>query len=317
MEFADHGGKDVGGFEVEIVVDAVEIGGHDRDEAGPVLAVVGPAHLDPGDLGHGVGGIGGLQGTGQEVGLFHGLGAVPGVDAGASEKKKPPDPEAVARMDQVGLDGQVLVDEFRREGVIGVNPPHLGRRQEDVFRPLFPEKGLDGVLAREVKLFAGPPDDIAVSGRSKPAADGLSHQPPMARHIDFRRSVHACPLFLFEVMKGREALSLADAVLFGRLQILPDHDPHQFLKGDLRLPAQDASGPWRGRPGESRPRWAGNTGGRCGRRRARSPHPCRPHPRRTPSQAMAMPTSAKALSTNSRTEWASPVAMTKSSGASS
>ena len=49
---------------------------------GAVLAVVAPAHLDAGDLGQGVGPVGGLKRAGEEVVLGDGLRGELGVDAG-------------------------------------------------------------------------------------------------------------------------------------------------------------------------------------------------------------------------------------------
>lgn len=69
VEFADQRRQDMGGFQIKVVVWTVEVGGHDRDVGGPVLSVIGVAHLDAGDLGDGVGGIGGFQRSGEQ-GVF-------------------------------------------------------------------------------------------------------------------------------------------------------------------------------------------------------------------------------------------------------
>ena len=58
MEFADEGGEDVGVGEVEVVVDAVEVGGHGGDEVNAILLVIGFAEFESGDFGDGVGFIG-------------------------------------------------------------------------------------------------------------------------------------------------------------------------------------------------------------------------------------------------------------------
>jgi len=60
----DQGGQHMGVFRVVIVPGAIEIGGHGRDEIGAILAVVGVTHADTGNLGNGVGLVGGLQGHG-------------------------------------------------------------------------------------------------------------------------------------------------------------------------------------------------------------------------------------------------------------
>ena len=81
MSLADQGGEDVAGLQIVVVARAVEVGRHDRKIAGAVLAVVGPAHLDASDLGHGVGAVRGFKGAGQQVGFADGLRTFPRVDA--------------------------------------------------------------------------------------------------------------------------------------------------------------------------------------------------------------------------------------------
>ena len=74
----------MGGLQVKIVTRAIEIGGHNADKPGLVLAVIRLAHLYTGDLCNGIGLIGGLQITGKKVFLFHRLGAVFRVDTGTT-----------------------------------------------------------------------------------------------------------------------------------------------------------------------------------------------------------------------------------------
>ena len=81
MHFADQGREDVGVLKIVIVSRPVEIGRHDADEIGAVLPVVRGTHLDAGDLGDGVGLVGGFQHAGKEMFLLHRLRRVLGVDA--------------------------------------------------------------------------------------------------------------------------------------------------------------------------------------------------------------------------------------------
>ena len=85
---ADEGRQDVGVAEVEVVAGAVEVGRHGGEVLRAVLAVVAPAHLDAGDLGERVGAVGGLERTGEQVGLRHGLRGKLGVDAGGAEEEQ-------------------------------------------------------------------------------------------------------------------------------------------------------------------------------------------------------------------------------------
>lgn len=51
VEFPNQGGQNVGAFEIEVVVRAVEIGGNGGNEVASVLAPVGLAEFDTGNLG--------------------------------------------------------------------------------------------------------------------------------------------------------------------------------------------------------------------------------------------------------------------------
>ena len=148
VELADHRWDDVGGFQVVVVAWAVEVGGHHGKKLRAVLPVVGPAHLNPGDFGHGVGAVGGLQGAGVQIFLLDGLRTVARVDAGRAQEQQPLDTGAPRLVDDVGLDGEVFADEFRGIGVVGQYPAHFGGGEEDVFRSLGGEEGRGGRRCR-------------------------------------------------------------------------------------------------------------------------------------------------------------------------
>lgn len=101
MELADEGWKNVARLQVEIVIRAIEIRGHDRDVLCPVLSVVRPAHLDTGDFGHCIGLICWLERPCHQELFSHRLRAVPGIDARASEEEQPIDTVEIALMDDV------------------------------------------------------------------------------------------------------------------------------------------------------------------------------------------------------------------------
>ena len=130
VEFADQGGQDVGGLQVEIVVRAVQVGGHDRDEGGAVLPVVGVALFHAGDFGDGVRRVRRLQRAGEQGVFPDRLGGEFGVDAGAAQEDQPPDPVELGLVEDVGLDHQVFVDELAAIDVVGVDAAHFGGGQE-------------------------------------------------------------------------------------------------------------------------------------------------------------------------------------------
>ena len=77
------------GLQIEVVPRTVEIGGHEGQILGAVLAVEAAAELDAGDLGDGIGTVGLFQGTGEEVLLLERLGRELRVDAGAAQEDEP------------------------------------------------------------------------------------------------------------------------------------------------------------------------------------------------------------------------------------
>ena len=89
VEFSDQGRQDMGFFQIEVVVGAVEVVGHGGQVSGAVLAVIGPAHGDAGDLGDGVGVVGRLQRAGQQILFLDRLRRQLGVDAGAAQEEQP------------------------------------------------------------------------------------------------------------------------------------------------------------------------------------------------------------------------------------
>lgn len=150
VEFPDQGREHVGGFQVEVVVGAIEIGGHHGDEPGAVLPVVSLAHLDSRDLGNGVGLIRGFEKAGEQMFLFHGLGCVFRIDARGAEKQKAVHLVFPGGMDDVALNDQVVVDELGRIAVVGMNPAHFGGGEKDVFRLAGFEKPADLGLVSEI-----------------------------------------------------------------------------------------------------------------------------------------------------------------------
>jgi hypothetical protein len=87
VEAADEGGDDVGVFRVVVVAGAVEVGGHGAVVEQAVLGAVVLAELEAGDLGDGVGFVGGLERAGEQAVLGHRLGRQLRVDAGRAEEQ--------------------------------------------------------------------------------------------------------------------------------------------------------------------------------------------------------------------------------------
>jgi len=184
MEFADQRRQDVGGFQVEVVVRAVQVGGHDRDIGGPVLAVVGVAHLDPGDLGDGVGRIGGFQRAGEQGVLADRLGGEFGVDAGTAQEDQAFHPGPIRLMEDVDLDQQVFVNELAAIDIIGVNAANLGGGEKHDIRAFLGEEARGRRLIEQIEFGVGAQNQVGVALRPQGAHQGGTHQAAMASDVN-------------------------------------------------------------------------------------------------------------------------------------
>ncbi len=84
VNLAHHGRHNMAVLQMEVVVGAVEVGGHYGNIIGAVLQVVALAHLQACNLGNGILLVGIFQRAGQQTVLLHRLGSVLGIDAGAT-----------------------------------------------------------------------------------------------------------------------------------------------------------------------------------------------------------------------------------------
>lgn len=165
---------------VIVIAGAVEIGRHHTAVVCAVLAVVAFAELDASDLRDCVGLVGGLQGTRKESIFLHGLGNSLGVDATGAEEKEFLDAIAVGRIDDVGLDHEVFVDEFGGVGVVGVDAADFGCGEVDLIGFFLGEEGANGSLIGEIELGMGTRNDIGVALGLELADDGGADHATMA-----------------------------------------------------------------------------------------------------------------------------------------
>ncbi len=190
METADHGGQHVAVLGVVVVVGAVQVGGHHRDEMAAVLRPVSIAEFDPGDFGNGVGFVGGLQQPGEQGLFLQRLGGHFGVNAGGAEEHEFRHARLVGGVDHVGLNHQVVVQKLGPVGIVGQDAADLGRRQEHVVRFFFPEKFVDFQLVAQVQGAGRRQRKLRVALSQQPAVDGRTHHAAMAGNVYFVLFLH-------------------------------------------------------------------------------------------------------------------------------
>ena len=165
------------GLQVEVVAGAVQVGRHEREVVGAVLAVEAAAQLDAGDLGDGVGAVGLLQRAGEQVLLLERLRGLARVDAGAAEEDQPLDARGERLVDEVELDHQVLLDELARLLPVGQDAADLGGGDDDDLGLLLGEEALRGALVGEIELGDVADDQVLVAARRRARRIALPTRP--------------------------------------------------------------------------------------------------------------------------------------------
>ena len=173
-----------------VVVGAVQVGGHDRNEVGAVLPVEELAVFQAADLRKGVGLVGFFQLTGQKAGLCHGLGRHAGIDAGGAKEQQLLAAVLPRAVYDVHLQHHIVVHEVGQSGFVGHNPADFRRSQHHIVRPFLREKGLHRLLTHQVQLLMRAGQEIGIALTRQFPADCRPDHPAMAGHVDFPVLVH-------------------------------------------------------------------------------------------------------------------------------
>ena len=169
-------------FWMVVVAWPVQIRRHGADEVASVLVPVGVAQLQPSNFGDGVRFIRGLELT-REQGVFaHGLRGVFGVNARAPQEQKLVHPGHSSRLDDVRFHHQVVIQEFGTVGVVGVNAPHFGGSEVNVFGPCRHHEFPNLVLIPQVQFVGRPQDEVGGAGLFERPNDGTPHHATVSRH---------------------------------------------------------------------------------------------------------------------------------------
>ena len=112
MEPADHSGKYVRGFEIEVVSRTVQVRRQEADRGESILGMICRRKLDSGDLRDRISFICLFQGAGQQRLFFDWLGCQPRINTGGSEKQKSLGTVPPRRMNYIGLNCEILMEEL-------------------------------------------------------------------------------------------------------------------------------------------------------------------------------------------------------------
>ena len=175
MGLAQQRGRHVAVLQVEVVTRAEQVGRHGGNEIVPELAPVGLTQLDAGDLGHRVPLVGGFERAGQKRVLGDRLRGQARIDARGPQQQQLSDADPPGRLDHVGLDRQVVVEEVRGPRVVGQNPAHRGRGQDDPVGPRLGDPILGFRLAAQIDDLPAAGQNLAVLGPQAPDDGGADH----------------------------------------------------------------------------------------------------------------------------------------------
>ena len=121
MKLANECRYDVRIIEIKIVMRPIEIAGHDGNILAPVLPAVGLAGHNSGDFGDRIPLVSRFERSRQQRRFLNGLGGKFWVDAGRAQENKTVDASLVRPVNDIGLNGEIVIDEVGRIGTIGDN----------------------------------------------------------------------------------------------------------------------------------------------------------------------------------------------------
>ena len=90
---------------------------------------------------------------------------------------------AVGRMDNIGLNHQVLIDEVGGIRVVGPDSPDLCGGQIDPPGTLLSKEVIYGLLVREVKLRMSSRNDVSITAQPDPAQHGGTYHAAVTRNV--------------------------------------------------------------------------------------------------------------------------------------
>ena len=203
-----------------------------------VLAVVGLAHLDAGDLGDGVPLVGRLQRAGEQVLLAHRLRRkLAGRCSSSRGSSSFVTPLRQAASMTLRLDQQVVADEVRRVGVVGEDAADLGRREEHVRRAAPRAKNASHRrLVAQVELALRAQQ----RGSCSPLAAAAARSPSRPARGGRRRRSRSSLFMVADSTLKPSLLSRARRVARARGR-LAHHLAHQLVEADLAAPSRASS----------------------------------------------------------------------------
>ena len=197
--------------QIEVVVGSVEVGRHRRNEMPAVLAPIGLRQLDARNLGDRIPLVGRLQRSGQQRRFRDRLIGEPGIDARRAEKQQLPDADLMGGVDDVRLDHEVVVEEFRRSCRVGQNAADRGRGDEDGLGPLASPSTPARPPARADRLRRGRGSrsvHASLFSRRVNAAPTMPRCPATQTRFPARSNISRSAMDILPILVARDQLEI-------------------------------------------------------------------------------------------------------------
>ena len=186
----------VGG--VIVVVGAVEVGGHDADVVGAVLAVQELAVLQTGDFRQRISLVGLFQLTGQQAAFLHGLRRHAGIDAGGAEELQLLAAILPCSVDDVHLQRHIVIHKISQRFLICHDAADFSSSKEHILRLLLCKERFHSILTGQIQLLVRTRDDIGVTLTLQFTDDCRTHHAAMTCNINLRILFHHKKITFFQ-----------------------------------------------------------------------------------------------------------------------
>ena len=137
-------------------------------------------------------------------------------------------------MDDIGLYNQIVMHEFCRVSVIGVNSPHLCRGKYDVVRFFSGEKNLHCGLITQFEFGMRTQQQIVIPATFQLTNQSRADQTAMPGYINFCIFIHVLlVIFGYDV-----AVLFHQLITLSALEVFAHHLCDQVIETDFGCPAE-------------------------------------------------------------------------------
>ena len=170
---------------MEIIIGAIQVGGHHSDIVGSVLQVVTFAHLQACYFRNGIFLVGIFQRRRQQTILRHRLRCILGIDTGRAQKQQSLHAVLIGLANHVALHHHVLHDEVSTIQAVGHDSTHKGSCQHHRIRLLLIKELAYGHLVCQIQFLVTSAHQVCITSLQQVIPNSGAHKSVMPRYIYF------------------------------------------------------------------------------------------------------------------------------------